>query len=141
MFSIVFYLYSIKQSTRLIILLLQLAKLLTTHEVDERELYGMKISSRALEKLSQQEIRDLRVVFEAFDLRGNGWVLRYSTALEDSDFEDPYARKVSFIVGSVSARSLMGPVEVRKAMRTLGFKVNKDQVKDMIHDASVEGRR
>ena len=51
---------------------LQLIKLLTTHKVDEKELYGMKVSTRALEKLTPQEIRDLRVVFEAFDTQGRG---------------------------------------------------------------------
>ena len=85
----------------------RLVDLLTTNEVDERELYGMKISSRALQKLSPQEIRDLRIVFEAFDWQNCG---------------------------------LMGPVDLRKALRTLGFKVNRDQAKRMVHDASIEGK-
>ena len=67
-------------------------KLLTTHPVEGRDLYGryivyytilnyviiynfiigMKISTRALEKLTPQEISDLKMVFEAFDYRNVG---------------------------------------------------------------------
>ena len=50
----------------------QLIKLLTTHKVQEKDLYGMKVSTRALEKLTPQEIRDLRIVFEAFDTQERG---------------------------------------------------------------------
>ncbi len=50
----------------------QLIELLTNHPVDEKELFGIKVSTRILEKLSPQEIRDLRVVFEALDIHGKG---------------------------------------------------------------------
>lgn len=48
-------------------------KLLLTHPVKEKELYGIQVSTRALEKLTPQEIRDLRVVFEAFDIHERGY--------------------------------------------------------------------
>ena len=47
-------------------------KLLTSHPVDERELFGIKVSTRALKNLSPAEIKDLRVVFEAMDIHGRG---------------------------------------------------------------------
>lgn len=85
----------------------RLMKLLTTHPVKEKELYGMQITARALEKLTPQEIRDLRVVFEAFDIHGRGFI---------------------------------GPIEVRKAMKALGFKATRDQARQMVQDASVRGK-
>ena len=50
----------------------QLIKLLTTHKVEEKDLFGIKVSTRALEKLTPQEIKDLRVVFESFDTQERG---------------------------------------------------------------------
>ena len=44
------------------------------HPVEERELHGFKVSTKALEKLTPQEIRDLRIVFEAFDSNQKGQV-------------------------------------------------------------------
>ena len=34
----------------------------------------------------------------------------------------------------------IGAVEVRKAMRALGFKMTRDQARQMVHDASVKGK-
>merc|ERR1711976_710511 len=85
----------------------RLMKLLLTHPVKEKELYGIQVSTRGLEKLTPQEIRDLRVVFEAFDIHGRGFI---------------------------------GPVEVRKAMKALGFKITREQARQMVHDASVRGK-
>ena len=48
--------------------------MLTTHKVDEKELHGFKVSTRALEQLTAQEIRDLRLVFDVFDVQGKGSV-------------------------------------------------------------------
>ena len=52
--------------------MLQLIKLLTTHVVGEKELFGFQVSTRALEKLSPQEIKDLKFVFDSFDTNGRG---------------------------------------------------------------------
>ena len=56
-------------------IIFQLIKLLTTHEVNEKELFGFKVSTRALGKLTPQEIKDLRLVFDAFDVNNKGLVL------------------------------------------------------------------
>lgn len=85
----------------------RLMKLLLTHPVKEKELYGIQISTRGLEKLTPQEIRDLRIVFEAFDIHERGFI---------------------------------GPIEVRKAMKALGFKMNREQARQMVQDASVRGK-
>lgn len=53
----------------------KLIKLLTSNPVHDRELFGMRISSHALKNLTPQEIRDLRVVFEAFDFKESGYVV------------------------------------------------------------------
>ena len=52
----------------------QLVKLLTSHPVDEKEIHGVKVSTRILDNLTPQEIRDLRVVFELFDINNDGYV-------------------------------------------------------------------
>ena len=52
--------------------LFQLIKLLTSHPVNEKEVHGVKVSTRILENLTPQEIRDLRVVFELFDTNDDG---------------------------------------------------------------------
>ncbi len=69
--------------------------------MDERELDGFKVSSRALQQLTPQEIRDLRVVFDAFDSSGKGYI-----AYPD----------------------------LKKAMKVLGFKVSKEQAKQLVRD-------
>uniref|UniRef100_A0A1I8G6T3 EF-hand domain-containing protein n=3 Tax=Macrostomum lignano TaxID=282301 RepID=A0A1I8G6T3_9PLAT len=50
-----------------------LLHVLKTHEVEEKELHNMKIGVRALDELTPQEIRDLKLVFDVFDsdLDGN----------------------------------------------------------------------
>ena len=53
----------------------QLIKLLTSHPVNEKEVHGVKVSTRILENLTPQEIRDLRVVFELFDTNDDGYVI------------------------------------------------------------------
>ena len=50
----------------------QLIKLLTSHPVNEKEVHGVKVSTRILENLTPQEVRDLRVVFELFDTNDDG---------------------------------------------------------------------
>lgn len=51
----------------------QLVSMLTTYKVDaEKEVYNITVSKRVLESLTPQEIRDLRVVFDAFDVNQDG---------------------------------------------------------------------
>jgi len=50
----------------------KLIKLLTTHKVGEKELHGFKVSTRALEQLTPQEIRDLKLVYDTFDIQDKG---------------------------------------------------------------------
>ncbi|XP_071083054.1 uncharacterized protein [Haliotis cracherodii] len=85
----------------------KLIKLLTSHPVDEKEIHGIKVSSRVLEQLTSQEVRDLRVVFEIFDASSTGF---------------------------------LGPLELKKAMRVLGFKISRDEARRMIMDVSLKGR-
>ena len=33
----------------------------------------------------------------------------------------------------------LGPAEVRKALKALGFKVKRDQVRELVNDASIKG--
>lgn len=51
---------------------IKLLHVLKTKKVDEKELHGFKVSTRALEKLTPQEIRDLKVVFDVFDFQEKG---------------------------------------------------------------------
>ena len=51
-------------------------QVLKTVKVEEKELHGFKVSTRALEKLTPQEIRDLKVVFDTFDFQNKGFVFR-----------------------------------------------------------------
>jgi len=54
---------------------LQLVEMLTTYRVnEEKEVFNMKVSTKVLDSLTPQEIRDLRVVFEAFDVNQDEWV-------------------------------------------------------------------
>ena len=46
---------------------IQLLKLLTTHEVGEKEIYNQKLSTKILDELTPVEIRDLNFVFDTFD--------------------------------------------------------------------------
>lgn len=47
--------------------------MLTTNRVDEeKEVFNITVSKRVLESLTPQEIRDLRIVFDAFDVNGDG---------------------------------------------------------------------
>ncbi len=57
------------------VFLFQLMQVLKTVKVEEKELHGFKVSTRALEKLTPQEIRDLKVVFDTFDFQNKGCVL------------------------------------------------------------------
>lgn len=84
----------------------QLVKLLTSHPVDEKEIHGVKVSTRILESLTPQEIRDLRVVFELFDTNNDGY---------------------------------LSPPELRRAMKSLGFKVSKEDAKQLATDGSLKG--
>ncbi|XP_045162842.1 uncharacterized protein LOC123527449 [Mercenaria mercenaria] len=84
----------------------QLVKLLTSHPVDEKEIHGVKVSTRILDNLTPQEIRDLRVVFELFDLNNDGY---------------------------------LAPPELRRAMKALGFKVSREEAKQLATDGSLKG--
>lgn len=54
---------------------LQLMNMLTTYTVDEeKEVYNIRVAKRVLQHLTPQEIRDLRVVFDAFDVNSDGLV-------------------------------------------------------------------
>lgn len=47
--------------------------MLTTYKVDdEREVYNITVAKRVLEALTPQEIRDLKIVFDAFDVNSDG---------------------------------------------------------------------
>lgn len=85
----------------------QLIKLLTSHPVNEKEVHGVKVSTRILENLTPQEIRDLRVVFELFDTNDDGY--------------------------------LCAP-ELRRAMKALGFRVSRDEAKQLTVDGSLKGK-
>ena len=53
--------------------------MLTTYKVDaEKEVYNITVSKKVLESLTPQEIRDLRVVFDAFDVNSDGYVSQKS---------------------------------------------------------------
>lgn len=84
----------------------QLIKLLTSHPVDEKEIHGVKVSTRILDNLTPQEIRDLRVVFELFDTNDDGY---------------------------------LAPPELRRSMKSLGFKVSREEAKQLAHDGSLKG--
>lgn len=85
----------------------KLINLLTTHPADVRDVHGVKVSTRVLEHLTPQEVRDLRAVFEIFD--------------SDSD-------------------GLLGAPELRKALRTLGFKLSREEAQQVVSDTSAKGR-
>ena len=78
--------------------------ILTTHSVDKKELHNMMITTRALDKLTPQEIRDLRYVFDIFNKGNTGF---------------------------------LHAVELRKALRVLGFKCPLDEVRKRIADSTV----
>jgi hypothetical protein len=52
--------------------LFQLIQLLTTQPADVRDVHGVKVSTRVLQHLTPQEVRDLRAVFEIFDSDSDG---------------------------------------------------------------------
>ncbi|KAH9514077.1 hypothetical protein Btru_030156 [Bulinus truncatus] len=81
----------------------KLVDLLKSHPVDEKEVNGIKVSSR-LGTVDSQYIRDLHIVFEIFDTNSDGRI---------------------------------GPVDLRRALRTLGFKANKEEVNKLVQDANV----
>ncbi|XP_070561996.1 uncharacterized protein [Ptychodera flava] len=76
----------------------------TKVEVNEKDYLGMKISSKVLDQLTPQEIRDLKAVYDAFSNRK----------------------------GKIDVDSL------RRAMRALGFKITKQEAREMIHDVDLE---
>ncbi|KAK7093578.1 uncharacterized protein [Littorina saxatilis] len=85
----------------------RLIKLLTTHPADVRDIHGVKVSTRILEQMTPQEVRDLRAVFEIFDTDSDG---------------------------------LLAAPELKKAMRTLGFKLSREEAQQVISDVSMKGR-
>jgi len=85
----------------------KLVDLLKSHPVDAKEVHGIKVTTRVLEQLTPQEIRDLRVVFDIFDSNSDGSI---------------------------------GPVDLKKVLRTLGFKVTKDEATQLIHDVNLKGK-
>ncbi|XP_041377827.1 caltractin-like [Gigantopelta aegis] len=52
----------------------KLINLLTSNPVDEKEIHGIKVSTRVLNELTAQEVRDLRTVFEIFDTDSDGFI-------------------------------------------------------------------
>ena len=44
--------------------------------LEEKDLYGMKISKRALKNLSPAEIRDLTEIFQTFDRTQPGYLIQ-----------------------------------------------------------------
>ncbi|KAK6175242.1 hypothetical protein SNE40_013747 [Patella caerulea] len=52
----------------------KLIDLLTSNPVDEKEVHGNKVSTRVLKELTPQEIRDLRIVFDLFDINNDGFI-------------------------------------------------------------------
>ncbi|XP_005113262.1 caltractin [Aplysia californica] len=85
----------------------KLVDLLKSHPVDEKEVHGIKVTTRVLDQLTPQEVRDLRGVFDIFDTNSDG---------------------------------LIGSIDLRKCLRTLGFKVSKDEAAQMIHDVNLKGK-
>ncbi|XP_059178304.1 uncharacterized protein LOC131957481 [Physella acuta] len=86
----------------------KLIDLLTSHPVEEKEVHGIKVSTRVLEQLTPQEIRDLKIVFDIFDTNSDGYI---------------------------------GPLDLRKALRTLGFKVSKQEAIQISSDVKVKGKK
>jgi len=85
----------------------KLVDLLKSHPVDAKEVHGIKVTTRVLEQLTPQEIRDLRIVFNIFDSNSDGYI---------------------------------GPLDLKKTLRTLGFKVSKEEAAQLIHDVGLKGR-
>ncbi|CAL1545279.1 unnamed protein product [Lymnaea stagnalis] len=86
----------------------KLLDFLTTHPVNEKEVvHGVKVSTRVLEQLTPQEIRDLHLVFELFDNNSDGFI---------------------------------GSTDLRGALRTLGFKVKKEDAMKMVQEANKKSK-
>lgn len=75
-----------------------LLKLLTTHDVKEKELFNQKLTVKILEQLSPAEIKDLKLVFDTFDANSDGFLMS---------------------------------VELRNALRVLGFVLTKERCKEI----------
>ncbi|XP_039257620.2 uncharacterized protein LOC120334220 [Styela clava] len=85
----------------------QLLAALQSNEVNEKEFLGMKISKHIFQHLTTQEIRDLKVVFDTFDVDNSNTI----------DLK-----------------------ELRRAMKILGFRVTRREVKEMMADVDVTNR-
>lgn len=81
-------------------------ELLKTHKVDEKELYGRKITTKALDRLTSEEIHDLGTVFDTFDSNEDGYI---------------------------------GPYELRRALKVLGFKISREKAQQLVHESSAKG--
>ncbi|CAD5119581.1 DgyrCDS8183 [Dimorphilus gyrociliatus] len=84
----------------------KLMELLKTHKVDEKELYGRKVATKALDRLTSDEIHDLGIVFDTFDSNEDGYI---------------------------------GPYELRRALKVLGFKISREKAQQLVHESSAKG--
>lgn len=55
-----------------IICTFQLVDLLKSHPVTKKEIHGIKVTTKVLDELTPQEVRDLRIVFDIFDTNSDG---------------------------------------------------------------------
>ena len=73
--EVMFFIFSMCMSfTQLsfFLFITQLIRLLTHHPADTRDVHGVKVSTRILEQMTPQEVRDLRAIFEIFDTNSDG---------------------------------------------------------------------
>ena len=111
---------------------------------DEKEVYNIMVSRRVLESLTPQEIRDLKLVFDAFDVNSDGFV-DLSSLVHASEplCNSLLIEKVSlnsmflFLCWYYIISSLLPMVDVRRSLLSLGFKVSKGEVRNLIADADL----
>ncbi|XP_076814974.1 uncharacterized protein LOC143461089 [Clavelina lepadiformis] len=84
-----------------------LLTVLQTNEVNEKQFLGMKLPSHIFEQLTIQEIRDLKLVFDAFDVDNSNTI----------DLK-----------------------ELHRAMRILGFRVSRNEVRQMMADVDTQNK-
>nr|CAB3230115.1 caltractin-like [Phallusia mammillata] len=84
-----------------------LLSVLQANEVNERQFLGMRLPTKVFEQLTIQEIRDLKVVFDAFDLDNSNTI----------DVK-----------------------EMHRAMKILGFRTTRNEVRQMIADVDTQNR-
>ncbi|CAH1775888.1 unnamed protein product [Owenia fusiformis] len=84
----------------------RLVELLTTHKVEEKELHGFKVTTKVLEQLTPQEIRDLKIVFDTFDGNSDGY-------LNVVEFRKAF-KVLGFRINKKVAKQMVTDVDLRK---------------------------